>query len=483
VAPLLSSSNQGKVLFDASAQQQQQASPAATSSDSGNDIKPRGGGFMKSLKKMVKRDSGHGTIDPSSDKRTAATEANNNKTPPTKRTSTKKADTSQQNSGTTPEPKSPPARPAPVSKTDHNTTAAAAPKPQSPTNTKESGATITEQPRSPPARPPPMLSQEPKASTTAAAVTADPKPPPARPPPRKISSSEKTHIEAKHEVKQESSIEAKATEPNPHPLPRKASSDQLQAKHEAEKLKPAERKGETVAILKEKPAPLSFEMKSEPVVPKPRPRKSEVADEKVVEKKTEEAVPPAVEEAEKKEAKTVASGIPSRPLPPRTSPSDKRKVSIPSRPPPPKTPISKTSSNSLGQQQNGPKSPGLGVKSPTTTIPEKPKPMPAPRKEPQSDLLQKNNGSVNSVPAAPVPTPRQKSSSPTPGEMSPTNPTGTNFYRASKDYEAAKDGELSFSAGDVLIFIDRREKGFYYGMLDNGITGLFPTSHVEPFFR
>lgn len=427
VVPLLGSSNQGKVLFDASAPQQ---GSTATASDPGHDVKPRGGGFMKSLKKIVKRDSGS-TVDSVSDQRTVAVGAN--KTPPTKRTSTKK-DTSQ-NNGATAEPKSPPARPPPVSKADHGTTE---PKSQS-TTTKENGATVKEEPKSPPARPPPILSQEPKA-VTAAAVTAEPKPPPARPPPRKIST------------------------------------DQLQAKHETEQ-KPAEKKEETVAVLKEEPAPVNSEVKSEPVAPKPRPRKSEVANEKVVEKNPEEAV-----SVEEKKAVKAVSNIPSRPLPPRTSPSEKRKVSIPSRPPPPKTPVNKTNSNSLGsEQQNGPKSPS--VKSPTTSIPEKPKPMPAPRKESQSDLLQKSNGSVNSAPIAPVPTPRQKSSSPTPDEKSPTNPTGTNFYRALKDYEATKDGELSFSKGDVIIFIDRREKGFYYGMLDDGQTGSFPTSYVEPFFR
>lgn len=473
VAPLLSSSNQGKVLFDASAAQQQ-GSTAATSGDSGNDVKPRGGGFMRSLKKIVKRDSG--TIDSSSDHKTTAAAEDSNKTLPTKRTSTKKADASQ-GSGTTVEPKSPPARPPPVNKTDYSTTASTVPKPHQPTTTKENGATVTEQPKSPPARPPPILSQESKAATV---VTTEPKQPPSRPPPRKISSGEQA--QGKHEVKQASSIDPKATEPHPppaKPLPRKISSEQLQAKHETEQRAAGEKKGEGVAILKEELAPLSSEVKGEPVAPKPRARKSEAAGEKAVEKMTEEPAP--VEE--KKEVKRVASGIPSRPPPPRTSPSEKRKVSIPSRPPPPKTPVDKTSSASLGgeQQQNGPNSPS--VNSPTTSIPEKPKPMPAPRKESQSDLLQKSNGSINSGPVVPVPTPRQKSSSPTSDEKSPTNPTGTNFYRALKDYQATKDGELSFSAGDVLIFIDRREKGFYYGMLDSGSTGLFPTSHVEPFFQ
>ncbi len=88
----------------------------------------------------------------------------------------------------------------------------------------------------------------------------------------------------------------------------------------------------------------------------------------------------------------------------------------------------------------------------------------------------------------PAPTPRKSSTpSPTdpvqpssPADDSPTTPT--NFYRAARDYKAEKEGELTFTAGDILIVIEHQGRGFHYGMLDDGNTGLFPTSHVEPFY-
>ena len=58
-----------------------------------------------------------------------------------------------------------------------------------------------------------------------------------------------------------------------------------------------------------------------------------------------------------------------------------------------------------------------------------------------------------------------------------------NFYRATNAYEAQSDDELSFAEGDTLMFIDKRDNGFYYGMKDDGLTGLFPICIVEPFFR
>ena len=64
-------------------------------------------------------------------------------------------------------------------------------------------------------------------------------------------------------------------------------------------------------------------------------------------------------------------------------------------------------------------------------------------------------------------------------QSSPKSPT--NFYRATMKYTGKSDDELSFSVGDTLLFIEKREGGFYYGMLDNGTTGLFPLDHVEPF--
>ena len=63
---------------------------------------------------------------------------------------------------------------------------------------------------------------------------------------------------------------------------------------------------------------------------------------------------------------------------------------------------------------------------------------------------------------------------------SPTTPN--NFFRAVKSYKAERSVELSFSAGDILIEVDRPDDEFIYGMLDDGNTGLFPISCVEPFY-
>lgn len=66
---------------------------------------------------------------------------------------------------------------------------------------------------------------------------------------------------------------------------------------------------------------------------------------------------------------------------------------------------------------------------------------------------------------------------------STTKQDSTNFYRAIQNYKAERETELSFSAGDILIEIDRPagEEGFFYGMLDIGTTGLFPVSCVKLF--
>ena len=80
----------------------------------------------------------------------------------------------------------------------------------------------------------------------------------------------------------------------------------------------------------------------------------------------------------------------------------------------------------------------------------------------------------------PIPKPR-KSVSPPPSSPVDSSRSSTNFYRATKDYTAQRDSELSFSSGDILIKIDCPSEEFYYGMLDDGTTGLFPVRFVEPF--
>ena len=61
--------------------------------------------------------------------------------------------------------------------------------------------------------------------------------------------------------------------------------------------------------------------------------------------------------------------------------------------------------------------------------------------------------------------------------------TPANFYKATKSYDAKSADELSFAEGDTLMFIGKRDNGFYYGMKDDGNTGLFLISSVEPFFK
>ena len=383
--PLLSSSSQGKVLFDAA------APPVSSGHDeSENSEKPkRGGGFVNSLKKMVKRDS---NVDTSTD-HSASSEA-------AKATVSRPSTSSKVSSLDSKAKSAPPAKPAP------------------PTS-----KTLATEAKAPPTRPPPL---------------------------KLVTEQQPTKNEGEMEQKRPDKV-------------------------------PAAQNGEA--------------LKSPPVVsdvngthaPKPLPRKSDLTSEEVSKMEGKENV-----------VKDVKAGapIPSRPPPPKTSPSEKRKVSIPSRPPPPKTPISKTAPSPTAIRSPSsipdkpvipdkpaiPDKPVIPDKPKQSSIPDKPKPMP--RKDTQSDLGQKSNGSVvGSAPVAPVPTPRQQSSSPSSDDKSPTNPTGTNFYRAKRGYTALKDSELSFSEGDVIIFMERRDKGFYYGMLDNGQTGLFPTSHVEAFFH
>ena len=68
--------------------------------------------------------------------------------------------------------------------------------------------------------------------------------------------------------------------------------------------------------------------------------------------------------------------------------------------------------------------------------------------------------------------------------QSPLSPgTPANFYRAVKSYEGKSGDELSFSKGDTVMFMEKREGGYYYGMLDSGKAGLFPVDSVEPFLK
>lgn len=80
--------------------------------------------------------------------------------------------------------------------------------------------------------------------------------------------------------------------------------------------------------------------------------------------------------------------------------------------------------------------------------------------------------------------PASTGSSPAHSAMSPSRSTSpqlpTTFYRAKWDHTAQSPSELTFHVGDILVEIDRPTSGMCYGMLDDGTTGLFPASAVEP---
>ena len=80
------------------------------------------------------------------------------------------------------------------------------------------------------------------------------------------------------------------------------------------------------------------------------------------------------------------------------------------------------------------------------------------------------------------PPPRRSSVSRSPPPNDPfSNKSLPNFYRAKQDYQAQHEGEISFSKGDVVVLIDGSNPELLYGTLDNGTTGLFPVTCLEPF--
>ena len=161
--------------------------------------------------------------------------------------------------------------------------------------------------------------------------------------------------------------------------------------------------------------------------------------------------------------------LPPRPPPPGSSANgvtDGRK-DPPARPRPPKlqgTPQKTAVNGDINPSEMG--------------VENGPKPMPHPRtKDPDIKSPTSSEGGTTPGDSKPIPAPR-KSVSPPPS--SPRTPT--NFYRAMDDYKAKRDTELTFSSGDILIEIDCPSDDFHYGMLDDGTTGLFPVSLVEPFY-
>ena len=156
---------------------------------------------------------------------------------------------------------------------------------------------------------------------------------------------------------------------------------------------------------------------------------------------------------------------PPRPPPPGSSENGEaggKKKDAPSRPPPPKLQNSQQKATVVN-----------GDISVERNIENGPKPTPHPR-----DLEQ--TSTEEGTDSKPVPKPR-KSVSPPPSSPVDSSRSSTNFYRAMKNYKAQRDSELTFSSGDILVKIDGPSDEFYYGMLDDGTTGLFPVGVVEPF--
>ena len=147
--------------------------------------------------------------------------------------------------------------------------------------------------------------------------------------------------------------------------------------------------------------------------------------------------------------KSVGAGIPPRPPPPhlvRNSSGDRGKLT-PARPPPPKL----TSSSSLTHSKQ----------------PEAKKQQPG----------HTQNHTPSSLPTSAGTSPVHSAGSAASRSVSPQPPSS--FYRALADYVAQSPSELSLHQGDVLVELDRPTPHMFFGMLDDGTTGLFPASAVE----
>ena len=169
----------------------------------------------------------------------------------------------------------------------------------------------------------------------------------------------------------------------------------------------------------------------------------------------------------------IGSGLPARPPLPRLvkKTSEDGGKQTPVRPPPPKLTSNKTEATPT---------------SPVQTTPVKTK------ETPTSPVIK----TKQNRPASPdntqnhTPSPLPRSAGPSPvhsggsgsglGSRSVSPEPPSSFYRAMADYTAKSPSELTLHAGDVLVELDRPTPHMFYGMLDDGSTGLFPTSVVEP---
>lgn len=62
--------------------------------------------------------------------------------------------------------------------------------------------------------------------------------------------------------------------------------------------------------------------------------------------------------------------------------------------------------------------------------------------------------------------------------VKPIEPPKMRWLRATTDYKAKDDAELSFSKGEMILYKGQDESGYVEGTL-NGKTGFFPVSVVE----
>ena len=216
---------------------------------------------------------------------------------------------------------------------------------------------------------------------------------------------------------------------------------------------PKRRHDSQPAESKAEPSVVSQQQEESKTSPVPKPR----------------AKPPVQETSgTSKQDEPEAEGVkspPPRPPPPGSSENGEaggKKKDAPSRPPPPKLQNSQQKATVVN-----------GDISVERNLENGPKPTPHPR-----DLEQ--TSSEEGSDSKPVPKPR-KSVSPPPSSPVDSSRLSTNFYRAMKNYKAQRDSELTFSSGDILIKIDGPSDEFYYGMLDDGTSGLFPVGAVEPF--
>ena len=164
---------------------------------------------------------------------------------------------------------------------------------------------------------------------------------------------------------------------------------------------------------------------------------------------------------------------------PKRKPPTQAETTRPARPPPPH--ITRQPSGSRSQDKVTPSRPPPPRKQPSTTTPT------PSSQQPPTDPPREAAGSPTHLPSlttaavpSPVPSPVHSASSASSPSHSASPEVPTNFYRAKEDYSAQTPSELTLHAGDILIEIDRPTPAMHYGMLDDGTTGLYPASAVEP---